>query len=174
MFQGKKDHSLVALLLFTLLLFGCSNTPIPVQTRKTFHTKIEYYFDFIGKPAPSNFKPTQTPRYSIRVSNFAYYEPPDNYPTFMGEHLTLVSFDWNDTVKDVVIVKFIKESENESDYENWLISYFSEAKILGYRYRFNDIGNQILFTKEGTDFEFDYLIMSIGGFFTFRKKLYLR
>ena len=136
--------------IFTLFILACVNTPksaqieqIDIQNNesKAFLTKIEYYFNFIGRPVPSHFRP-------ISIGSNVY-EPPENYPT-VGREILSVGVK-NGIVEKVFVFCIF---ENRSDYGDWFWSYVTEAERLGFRHGIDNETDIIFFAKENFAFVF--------------------
>ena len=108
--------------------------------KKVFLTKIEYYFDYIGKSIPSHFIPTNT------GSNI--YELPDNHPTIGREILSLGA---KNGIVEMVFVFCI--FENRSDYGNGFGVILRKQRILGL-YMVDDGSDIIFLIKEEYTFAF--------------------
>jgi len=141
------------IIIITLIVSDCSSTPPQNTTAlnnhqenkshdmKVYLSKIEYYFDYIGKPVPSHFKPVN------RGSNI--YMPPENNPTIGRE---ILSVGVKNGKVDMVFVFCI--FENRSEYGDWFWNYLTEAEKLGFRHLIDNENDKIFFIKEDYTFVF--------------------
>jgi hypothetical protein len=134
-----KKLSLISIFLFySACLTSAQETSLP--NNKVFLSKIEYYFDYIGKPFPSDFKPTSN------GSNV--YEPSNNSPTLGRE---IISLGVKNGIVDRVFVFCI--FDNETEYRDWFSKYINDAEKLDFKYAI--VFNKILFGKEQYAFVFE-------------------
>jgi hypothetical protein len=124
-------------LFYSVCLMSAQETSL--SNNKVSLSKIEYYFDYIGKPVPSDFKPTSN------GSNI--YEPSNNHPILGKE---IVSLGVKNNIVDRVFVFCI--FDNETEYEDWFKKYINDVEKLGFKY--GVFSNLLLFAKDQYAFVF--------------------
>ena len=136
-----KKLFLIFILIF-LVLSGCLSSAQNTSTsnKKIFLSKIEYYFDLIGKPVPSDFKPTRNGSNIYELSN---------NPHTLGREI--VSLGVKNNIVDRVFVFCV--FDNKTEYEDWLKKYINDVEKLGFKYGI--LGNKLIFAKEQYAFVFE-------------------